>query len=100
MPSAYRTLAGFCDAGFEVHALMPASRPWPEQYDGLHLHTYRVPRFGLQGEFGPRRSALLVELPEGRSLEQLRWKGYLGSVAGLGALHGLALTRRLKPDLV
>ncbi len=83
MPSAYRTLAGFRDAGIEVHVLMPASRPWPAVYDGLHLHTYRVPTFGLRGEFGPTRSALLVDLPEGARFASPRWKAYLGSASAL-----------------
>src|SRR5918997_4036677 len=85
MPSAYRTLAGFRDAGFDVHVLMPASEPWPEpDYRGLRLHTYRAPRFGLAGDFGPTRSALLVELPPGRRGASLRWKAYLGTIGLLG----------------
>jgi glycosyltransferase involved in cell wall biosynthesis len=101
MPSAYRTMAGFRDAGFEVHVLIPASEPWPEPvYHGLHVHTYRVPRFGLAGDFGPTRSALLVDLPPGRRGASLRWKGYLGAVSLLGAVHGARLARRLKPQVV
>ena len=101
MPSAYRTLAGFRDRGFDVHVLMPASEPWPEPtYDGLRLHTYRVPRFGLLGDFGPTRSALRAVLPQGRRAASLRWKAYLGTIGGLGAIHGARLARRIRPDLV
>jgi glycosyltransferase involved in cell wall biosynthesis len=100
MPSAFRTLAGLRDAGFEVHVLMPASRPWPDGYEGFHLHTYRVPRFGLHGEFGPTRSALLVDLPEGAGFASLRWKAYLGTASLLGAAHGVALAGRIKPSIV
>lgn len=101
MPSAYRTLAGFRDAGLRVDVVIPASSGWGDcTYEGLCVHTYRVPKFGLTGDFGPRRSALLVELPTGRRGASLRWKAYLGCISLLGIAHGLRLARRNNPDVV
>lgn len=101
MPSAFRTLAGFRDAGHEVHVVIPASAPWPQPtYEGLWIHTYSTPRFGLTGDFGPTRSAMLVRLPQGRRLGSLRWKAYLASLTLNGIIAGCRLGRRIGPDLV
>lgn len=100
MPSAYRSLTGLRDNGFDVHVLMPSEGPRATMdYRGLTLHTFPVPRFGLRGTYGPTRSALLMDAPEGR-LTSLRWKAFLSALLALSVRHGLSVARNTRPDVL
>jgi len=100
MPSAYRTLTGLAANGFDVHVVMPERRAeGPRDYRGLHLHTFSVPTFGLEGEYGPARSSLLLEAPPGRGAG-LRWKCFLTAMLAAAVRRALRVAREIDPALV
>jgi glycosyltransferase involved in cell wall biosynthesis len=100
MPSAYRTLTGLQANGFDVHVVLPtdgASRDYQE--DGLVLHTFGTPRFGLKGSFGPHRSPFLLEAPSGYS-GSIRWKAFVAGMCGNALRRGLQVANEISPAIV
>jgi glycosyltransferase involved in cell wall biosynthesis len=97
MPSAYRSLTGLAANGFDVHVLVPARGGGaPREYRDLHLHPFDVRSFGLRGDFGPFRSALLLE-PSGRPGAGMRWKAFLSAMLVAAIRHGVRLARDVRP---
>jgi glycosyltransferase involved in cell wall biosynthesis len=99
MPSAYRALEGLREGGFDVHVVMPSDGPVPSTYRGLNLHSFAVPRFGLEGSYGLERSPLLLQAPDERTAS-LRWKGFLGALLAGSIRIGHRVARRHRPDLL
>src|SRR3954447_20288139 len=100
MPSPYRTVSGFRDAGFDVDIVIPSSAGRTESdYHGMRVHTFGVPTFGLTGSFGLFRSALLLSGRGGRG-DSLRWKAFLAAVLLGGVRRGLEVARSRRPAVV
>lgn len=99
MPSAYRALEGLREAAFDVHVVIPSHLPAPSVYRGLNMHSFALPRFGLEGSYGLERSALLLRPPDGRTASW-RWKAFLGAMLARFIQMGYHVAKRNPPALL